>query len=119
MEHEHLRGVARGGRQRRRAAFQRRNARLKHRLRRVHDARVDVAESLQAEQRRGVLHIVEHIGGRLIDRGDARARRWVGLSPGMDGKRIEAWGVCVGHGRLLVLRIQNPFDERMQSDWTA
>ncbi len=48
-----------------------------------------------------MVHIVEHVGGRLIDRRDPRARRRVRLSAGMDGERVEAWGGCVGHGRLL------------------
>ena len=50
-----------------RAAFERSDALLQHCIGRVADARIDVAESLQAEQRGGVVDIVEDEGGRLVD----------------------------------------------------
>ena len=53
---------------------------------RVADAGVDVAEGLQPEQRGGVVDVVEHEGGGLVDRGCARARRGIGLRARMDGK---------------------------------
>ena len=62
---------------------------LEHRLGRVHDAGVDVAERLKAEQRGGMIDIVEDEGRRLVDRRDARARRRVWLGPGMNRKRAE------------------------------
>ena len=86
----HLRGVAGGDRERRGAAFERGDALLQHRVGRVADARVDVAEGLQAEQRGGVIDVVEHEGGRLVDRRRARAGGRVGLRAGMDGKRVES-----------------------------
>ncbi len=101
-------------RQRRRAAFQRRHARLQHRLRRVHDARVDVAEGFEREQRRRVLRIVEHIGRRLIDRRDPRAGGGIGLGAGMDGERAEAGSDFVGHGRLLNFANSTPVRRRAQ-----
>ena len=61
MEGQQLRRVPRSRRQRRRAAFERRHFRLKHRLRRVRDARVDVAEGFELEQRGRVLRVVEDI----------------------------------------------------------
>ena len=75
MEDEHLRRMAGGDGEAGGAAFERRDALLEHRVRRIADARVDVAERLQAEERRGVLDVVEHVGGGLIDRGGARAGR--------------------------------------------
>ena len=79
-----------------RAAFERRDALFEHRLRRVHDARVDVAEGLQPEQRGGVVGVVEDVGGRLVDRRGARAGRRIGLGAGVDGERIEPRSV-LGH----------------------
>ena len=84
--------MAGGDGERRRAAFERGDALLEHRLRRVHDAGVDVAEGLQPEQRGGVVGIVEDEGRRLVDRRGARAGRRIGLGAGMDGERVEAGG---------------------------
>ncbi len=80
----------------RRAAFERRDALLEHRLGRVHDTRVDVAEGLQPKQRGGVVGVVEDVGGRLVDRRSARAGRRIRLGPGVDGERVEAW-CLLGH----------------------
>ena len=98
VEHQHLRGMARCRGQRRRAAFERRDALFQHRLRRVHDAGVDVAEGLQPEQRGGMVGIVEDEGGRLVDRRGARAGRRIGLGAGMDGERVETGRA--GHRRF-------------------
>ena len=96
MEHERLRRVARGDGKRRRAAFERRDPLLQHRLGGIGDARVDVAERLEIEQSRGMLDVVEDKGRGLIDRRGARAGRGIGLRAGMDGKRVEA-GFRSGH----------------------
>jgi hypothetical protein len=64
--------------QRRDAAFERGDALLKHGVRRVHDAGVDIAEFLQPEQVGGVLGAAELIGRRLVDRHCHRPRRRVG-----------------------------------------
>ena len=61
MERDHLRRVSGGDRESGAATFQGRQALLEHRLGRVHDAGVDIAEGLQAEQGRGVLDIVEDV----------------------------------------------------------
>jgi hypothetical protein len=93
VEHDHLRGMAGGDRKRRRAAFKGRDALFQHRLRRVHDAGIDVAEGLQAEQRGGVIGIIEDEGGRLVDRRGARAGGGIGLGAGMDRERVETMDV--------------------------
>ena len=93
---EHLRGVAGGDREAGGAAFERGDALLQHGIGRVADARIDVAEGLQAEQRGGVIDVLEHERRRLVDRGCARARGRVGLGAGVDRERSEAWG-AVGH----------------------
>ena len=98
MHHHHLGGVAGGDRQARGAAFERGDALLQHRVGRVADAGVDVAEGLQAEQRGGVVDVLEHERRRLIDRGGARAGGRIGLRAGMDGERGKAWD-AVGHVR--------------------
>ena len=73
VERQELRGVTRGHRQRRRPAFERGDARLQHGLRRIGDARIDVTERLQPEQSRGVIGIIEDVGGCLINRCNTRA----------------------------------------------
>ena len=90
MEDERLRRVARGDGERRRAAFERRDALLEHGLGRVHDARIDVAEDLEIEQRRRVIGAVEHEGRGLVDRRDPRAGGGIGLRAGMNGQSVEA-----------------------------
>ena len=60
MEHDRLRRVPRGDGERGRAPLQGRDALLEHGLSRVHDARIDVAEGLEVEQRRGMVDVLEH-----------------------------------------------------------
>src|SRR5262249_56145537 len=55
-----LGGMARGNRQTRGAAFERGDALFQHRVGRIADARIDVAEGLQAEQRSRVVDVLEH-----------------------------------------------------------
>ncbi len=78
VEDDRLRGVAGGDGERRRRALERGDALFQRRGRRVGDAGVDVAERLQAEQRGGVVDVVEDEGGRLVDRRDPRAGGRVG-----------------------------------------
>ena len=93
MEDQKLCAMAGRGRERRRAAFERRDPLFEHRLGGVHDARIDVAECLQAKQGGGMLDIVEHEGRGLVDRRRARARRRVGLGASVNCQCIEAGGV--------------------------
>src|SRR5690606_26594100 len=67
------------------------NALLEHALGRVHDARVDIAELLQAEQRRGMAGIIEYVGSGLVDRRDPRLGGRIRLCTCMDGERVETW----------------------------
>ena len=90
QQRHHLRRHAGGGGERGAAAFERRDALLEHRDRRVGDARVDVAERLQVEQARRVIGAVEHERRRLVDRQRARAGRGVGNLAGVHGQRLEA-----------------------------
>ena len=87
---QHLRGVAGGDRKACGAAFERGDAFLQHRVGRVADAGVDVAERLQPEQRGGVIDVLEHERRRLVDRRRARAGGGIGLRAGVDGERCEA-----------------------------
>ena len=101
--HEREKGQELRGMARRRAdgaapAFQAGDPLFQHRHGRVGQARIDVAIALQIEQRGGVIDIVEDIGGRLIDRRDARAGRRVGRCPGMDGAGLETEGALFSHG---------------------
>ena len=97
VEHDELRPMAGCDGERRGAALQRSDALLQHRLRRVPDARVDVAEGFQREQRGGVLDVVEDEGGGLVDRRGARAGRRVGLRPRMDRQCRKARSAFLGH----------------------
>ena len=72
------------------AAFEARDPLFEHRDGRVGQPRIDVAEIVQVEERGGVVDIVEHIGGRLVDRRRARAGHRVGRGAGMDGAGLEA-----------------------------
>ena len=55
------------------AVFERRQPLLEHGRRRIGDARIDVAGALEVEQAGGVIGVVEHIRGCLIDRHRAGA----------------------------------------------
>ena len=61
---------------------------LEHRVRRVHDPRVDVAELLEREQVGRVLGAVEDVRRRLVDRHRARVRRGIGLLPAVQRDRL-------------------------------
>lgn len=97
MEDEVLGRVAGGDRKRRRAAFQRRDALFQHRAGWVADARVDIAEGLQAEQRRGMVDIVEDEGCCLVDWRRARACGRVGLRAGVDRQCRKAGFAGLAH----------------------
>ena len=94
-EDQELRRVARGGGDRGAPAFEAGDALFEHRDGRVGQPRIDVAEIVQVEERGGVIDIVEHIGGRLIDRRRARAGGRVGRGAGMHGQRLEPVAVVV------------------------
>ena len=68
QQRQRLRRLPAGHRHRRRAALQLRDAPLEHVGRRVHDARVDVAELLEPEQAGRVLRPVEHVARGGVDR---------------------------------------------------
>ena len=70
----------------------------------VHDAGVDVAGFLQREEPGGVIGVLEHVRGGLVDGHGAGAGDRVGLLPGMQlpggetkGTGDFLWG---GHGNL-------------------
>jgi hypothetical protein len=98
-----LRRVAGGDGEGGGAALQGRDALFQDGAGRVADARIDVPERLQAEQGCGVVDVVEHEGGGLIDGGRAGARCGVRGRARMDGERVEA-GQTVRHGVLLETR---------------
>ena len=98
MHHDDLGGVPGGDGQPRGAAFERGDALLEHRVGRIADAGIDVAEGLQAEQRGGVVDVLEYERGGLIDRRGARAGGGIRLGAGVDRERGKAWN-AVGHRR--------------------
>ena len=97
VEHQELGRMAGGHRESGGAAFQRRHALFQHGAGRVADSGIDVAEGLQAEQGGRMIHVVEHEGRGLVDRGRPCSRRGIRGRSGMDGERVEAWQ-AVGHG---------------------
>ena len=94
--------MARGGSDAGAPAFQAGDALLQHRHRRIGQPRIDVAEIVQVEERGRVVDILEDIGGRLIDRRRAGARRRIGRRAGMDGAGLEAIGEIARRGRPLL-----------------
>jgi len=98
MKNHRLRRMTRSDSERGGRALQRRDPLLQRRRRRVGDARVDVAKRLQAEQRGGVVDVVEDEGGRLIDRRRPRSRRRVGPRPRVDRQGGKSRLVGGGHG---------------------
>ena len=91
-ERQELRRLAGGDRDRRRAAFERRDALLEDVGGRIHDPGVDVAELLQREEARAVRRIREGVGGRLVDRHGARIRSRRRLLAGVHLQRVEMQG---------------------------
>ena len=83
-------------------ALQTGNALLQHRDGGIAQARVDVAEIVQVEQRGGVVHVVEHVGRGLKDRRDPGAGRGIGRGAGMHRERAEPVGL-VACGRRMGL----------------
>ena len=79
------------------AVFERREPLFQHRGRRIGNPRVDVAGALQIEQTGGVIGVVEHIGGGLIDRDGARARDRIGMLTGMHAQGLEGGRFRGGH----------------------
>ena len=96
VQHDHLRGVAGGDRKRGGAAFERGDALFQHRVGRVADAGIDVAERLQAEQRGGVVGVVEDERCRLVDRRHPRAGGGIGLCARVNGEGGKS-GLTIGH----------------------
>ena len=79
------RRLARGGGQRRDAAFQIRDALFQHRHGGIGDAAVAIAFFFQIEQGGAVIGAVEGIGRRLVDRHRHRMGRGIGVESGMNG----------------------------------
>src|SRR3954469_10769512 len=96
--------MARGGGDGGAAAFEAGDAFFQDRHGRVGQPRIDVAEIVQVEERGGVIDVVEHIRGRLVDRRRAGAGDWVGRGAGMHGAGLEAIAVIVRRGRPLANR---------------
>ena len=106
VECDELRGMAGRDGQGRRATFERGNAAFQHTLRRVADARINVAENFEIEQRRSMVGIVENKSRGLINRRDAGARGRVGRCAGVHGKGRETWRrILFSHGLLLQLPV--------------
>jgi hypothetical protein len=90
VEGQKLRRHAAGSRHRACAPLQTRHPLLKNSGGRVHNPRVDVAVLLEFEQLRGVVGVVEHKRGGLINRHGARPRVGVGNVPCVQHARFEA-----------------------------
>ena len=85
--------------ERRHTALERRHTLLEHGRRGIHDAAIDVAEFLQAEQARGVLGIVERERCGLIDRHGTGVRGGIRVVAGVQRARIETeWTIDVFGG---------------------
>ncbi len=82
-------GLAGGGGQRRRASFEGGDPLLEDVGGRVHDAGVDVAEFLQAEEAGGVVGVLEDVRGGLVDGDGAGSGGGVRFLTGVHGKGCE------------------------------
>src|SRR5216684_1832958 len=106
------RGHAARGAHRADARLERREPLLQHGRRRVGDAGVDVSGALQVEQGGGVVRILEHERGGLIDRRGARAGDGIGMLAGVQAQRFEPRGFRWRHAfpreDLLMVRRSGP-----------
>ena len=100
-KHQELRGVARGRRDRGAATFEAGDALFEHRHGRIGEARIDVAEIVQVEERGGMVDILEDIGCRLVDRGRARPGHRIRRGTGMHRAGLEAVALVVRSRREL------------------
>ena len=91
------RGHAARGAHRADARFERREALLQHRDRRVRDARVDVSRPLQVEQGGRMIRILEHERGGLVDRRGTRTGHGIRMLAGMQAQRFERRRFGCGH----------------------
>ncbi len=87
--------MARGGGNRGATAFEAGNALFEDRDRGIVEARIDVAEIVQVEERGGVVDILKDVGSRLVDRGRARPGGRIGCGAGVDGQGLEAVALIV------------------------
>ena len=107
LHREQRSGLPRRQRKRGDAAFERGDALFQHRLRRVHDAGVDVAELLQREQVAGMFGRIELVGRRLIDRHRHRF-----------GRRVGAIAAAVQHDGFRVLALsRHGFSASLRDGW--
>ena len=81
-------------------ALERGDALLQHGVGRVRDARVDVPAALHVEERRGVVGVLEDVGGGLVDRRRARAELRIGGLSGVQAERVEAQVLRCRHGAV-------------------
>jgi len=70
---------------------------LQHRGRRVRNPGVDMAGTLEVEQRRGVLGILKHVGRGLIDWDGPRARHGIRMLSRMEAEGLESGRLGCGH----------------------
>ena len=106
VKRDDLRGMSRCDGQRGGAAFERGDAFFEDCVGRISNPGIDVSERLQAEQRGGVVGVVEHERRGLIDRRHARAGGGIGLRAGMHGKGRKS-GNTIGH-ILSFVKVSSP-----------
>ena len=93
-----LRGMTGGAADGARTALHRGDARLQRGDGRIGQARIDIADFLQAKKPRGMAGILKDIGCGLIDRHLTRAGGRIGRRPGVDGGGVKT--PVVGHRDL-------------------
>jgi hypothetical protein len=94
LDGEQRGGLTRGNRERSDSAFECGHALFQHGLRRVHDARVNIAELFEREKIAGMFGRIELIGRRLVDRHRNGRSGRIGPIPG-----VQHYGFCVLAGR--------------------
>src|SRR5262249_25258840 len=94
LDGEQRGGLTRGNRESGDSPFECGHALFEHGLRRVHDARVNVAELFEREKIAGMFGRIELIGRGLVDRHRNGRSGRIGPIPGM-----QYYGFCVWAGR--------------------
>ncbi len=124
-----LRGLSGTDRQRADSSFERGNPLFEGGIGRIHDAAVDISESLQGEELGGVVGVLEDVGGRLIERHRARAGGGIGALAGVYRQGVESEDVVVlgsffvggirGIGQFAVLRVMGVFQDARPDEYGA
>ena len=87
------------------AVLQRREPFFQHRIGRIGNARIDVTGAFEIKQPGGMIGVVEHVRGCLVDRDRTRPRHRIGVLPGMQTQSFKGGRFWSGHAFLVRMKI--------------